>query len=329
MATILAGAFFAPSIAWAEKLTINANQIKWFKSQAIGKPVGNGLIWRGGLHLTSDNEQFGGLSDITFTSTQGDVTMVTDTGRFVSGRLQYGENAAPIAIENATIERVQNSKGVNLPTIFSRDPESLDTIYRNGKAFAVRVGFEHLTRVADFNLIDGKPGGAAIEYTIPNWITRQRNNGSLESLCIAPPASPVAGSTLMILEDVRDDKRNHRAWLSGKRDGGDLSVKAENGFRPTACAFTQNGDLLILYRDVGIFGFSMQLRMVRASDVQKNNVLFGEKLLEANGGDVDNMEGLATHIGTNNETIITILSDDNFRGWERTLLLQFELVKKF
>lgn len=255
--------------------------------------------------------------------------MVTDTGRFVSGRLRYGENAAPIAIEDATIERVKNSKGVNLPTIFSRDPESLDTIYRDGKAVAVRVGFEHLTRVADFNLIDGKPRGAAKEYTIPSWITRQRNNGSLESLCIAPTNSPVAGSTLMILEDVRDQNGNHRAWLSGKRDGGILSVRAENGFRPTACAFTQTGDLLILYRDVGIFGFSMQLRMVKAQDVQKGNALFGEKLLDANGGDVDNMEGLATHLGPKGETIITILSDDNFRGWERTLLLQFELVKKF
>ncbi|MCZ4273917.1 esterase-like activity of phytase family protein [Maritalea porphyrae] len=324
---MMLGALCAPGTAFAEKLTINAAQIKWFKSQSIGKPVGIDLIWRGGLHLTSTHPDFGGLSDLTFTSQNGDLAIVTDKGRMITAQLSYDATNAPIAINRAEIKRIKNSKGANLPSNFSRDPEAIDTIYRNGTPSAVRVGFEHLTRVADFGLIDGKPEGAAKDYALPSWITRQRNNGSIESLCIAPPTSPVAGSTLVILEDVRDQKGNNRAWLSGKRDGGDLSVKAEGGFRPTACTFTPSGDLLILFRDVGIFGFSMQLQLVPAQDVRANTILSGKKLLEANGGDVDNMEGLTTHIGTKGETVISILSDDNFRGWERTLLLQFEWVK--
>ncbi|MFT6657478.1 esterase-like activity of phytase family protein [Maritalea sp.] len=323
----LLGTIFAPSNAFAEKFNISATPIKWFKGQAIGKPVGTGLIWRGGLQLKGNVPNFGGLSDLTIMSTNGGVAMVTDTGYLVAGQISYDQKGAPVAIQNATIEPIKNSKGVKLPNLWSRDSEAIDTIYRNGEAVAVRIGFENLTRVADFALLDGRPGGAAKDYIIPTWLTQQRNNWSIESLCIAPPASPVAGSTLMIAEDVRNDKGNNRAWLSGKRDGGDLSVAAEGGFRPTGCAFTQAGDLLILYRDVGIFGFSMQLRKIAAAQVQAGQVLFGEKLLEANGGDVDNMEGLATHIGANGETIISILSDDNFRGWERTLLLQFELVK--
>ena len=316
-----------PSLSHAEKFTINANQIKWFQGQAIGKPVGTDLIWRGGLHLTSENRNFGGLSDLTFTSTNGELAIVTDKGHMITGQLQYDDAGTPTSIISADIDDLRNSKGTILPSIFSRDPESIDTIFRDGVPVAVRVGFEHLTRVADFTLVNNRPQGAAREYTIPMWLTKQRNNGSIESLCIAPPASPVAGSTLMIAEDVRDQEGNNRAWLSGKRDGGDLGIKAHGGFRPTSCAFTQTGDLLILYRDVGIFGFSMQLRFVPANDVKANSVLFGQKLLEASGGDVDNMEGITTHIGSNGETIVSILSDDNFRGWERTLLLQFALVK--
>jgi hypothetical protein len=317
-----------PSAASAvENFTIKANKIERFQNRPLGYKVGKGLIWRGGLHLFSDHEDFGGLSDLTFTSDEGHLAMITDKGEMISAQLIYDENGAPKAMIDAQIERLRNSKGDKLPTIFSRDPEAIDTIFREGKAAAVRVGFEHLTRVADFEITNNRPGGAAREYPIPNWLTRQRHNGSIEALCIAPPASPIAGSTLIIAENVRDDQRNNKAWLSGSRDGGDLKIKADGAYKPTACQFTPNGDLLILNRDFGIFGFTMKLRFVPKDDVKADALLDGELILEASGGDIDNMEGLTTHIGERGETIISILSDDNFRGWERTLLLQFEMEK--
>ena len=139
--------------------------------------------------------------------------------------------------------------------------------------------------------------------------------------------TPVAGSTLIILEDVRDSKGNNKAWLSGKRDGGDLFYQPDGGFRPTGCAFTPSGDLLVLSRAIGVFGFAMQLRLVAANKVKAGTIMQSKLLLQANGTDVDNMEGIATHVDQNGKTVVTLLSDDNFRRWERTLLLQFELVK--
>jgi hypothetical protein len=38
------------------------------------------------------------------------------------------------------------------------------------------------------------------------------------------------------------------------------------------------------------------------------------------------MEGMALHRNANGETIITLVSDDNFSPLQRTLLLQFALV---
>ena len=311
-----------------DSFEIPANKIDRFQGKQIGKPVGKGLIWRGGLHLLREIKNFGGLSDLTFTSDEGHLAIVTDKGHFISAQLLYDKKGAPKAIEGAKIERLRNSKGVKLPTVFSRDPEAVDTVYRDGKPVAVRVGFEHLTRVADFSIgADNRPGGAAREYTIPNWLTRQRHNGSIEALCIAPPASPVAGSTLIIAENVRDDKNNNKAWLSGKRDGGNLKFKADGSYKPTACQFTPEGDLLVLSRDFGIFGFTMKLWFVGKEDVRAGTIMNGQVILEASGGDIDNMEGLTTHIDANGKTVISILSDDNFRGWERTLLLQFELAE--
>ena len=41
---------------------------------------------------------------------------------------------------------------------------------------------------------------------------------------------------------------------------------------------------------------------------------------------IDNMEGIATHRNAAGETIITLVSDDNFSVLQRNLLLQFALV---
>jgi hypothetical protein len=41
---------------------------------------------------------------------------------------------------------------------------------------------------------------------------------------------------------------------------------------------------------------------------------------------IDNMEGMAVHRTTNGETIVTLISDDNFSFIQRNLLLQFAVV---
>src|SRR5215471_3781342 len=43
--------------------------------------------------------------------------------------------------------------------------------------------------------------------------------------------------------------------------------------------------------------------------------------------DIDNMEGLSVHRSAGGETILTLISDDNFSALQRTLLLQFTLVE--
>ena len=44
---------------------------------------------------------------------------------------------------------------------------------------------------------------------------------------------------------------------------------------------------------------------------------------------IDNMEGIAVHEGRKGETIVTLISDDNFnRFLQRTVLLQFRLTDK-
>ena len=306
----------------AADAVVEARRIATLSGAAVGEPV-QGLIWRGGLTLTSDSAAFGGLSAIGFSGEGGRLIMVSDHGNFVAARLQY-DAAGPLQLVDVTITAIPNSKGDALPLAYTRDAEALSVIERDGAAAAIRVGFENLTRVADFDLVDGVPSGPAREVPIPDWISALRTNESLESVCIAPPASPVAGSTLLIIEQRGEDGTNP-AFLLGRADRGALRLRPTAGVVPTDCAFLPNGDLLVLERGTVFLSFSMRLRRIAADEVRPGGLLSGEVVLELSGGEIDNMEGLAVHPGPDGGTRITLISDNNFNGWERNLLLEFSL----
>jgi hypothetical protein len=251
--------------------------------------------------------------------------MVSDHGQFVSGQLIYDEQHRPLSLVGVQIDPIQNSKGAALPRAYARDAEALAIIMRDGVAAGVRVGFENLTRVADFDLTNGVPHGAAREVTIPKWLTETRTNQTLEAVCIAPAASPVAGSTLLLTEGVIDDDGQHAAYLLGRNDKGQLSYQSGTGTDPTDCAFLPNGDLLVLERGIQLISFHMRLKRVPAAEVKPGAHMVGETLLESTGTDIDNMEGVAVHTGPDGTTRITIISDNNFNDWERSLLLEFSL----
>jgi len=310
--------------AWAQETMVTATQIATFQQKAVGQSLGK-LIWRGGISLASVNQDFGGLSSMGFVDDEGRLVFVSDRGNFVTGQLIYDEDNRPFNLVGVRMTPIENSSGAPLPRQFARDAEALDVVVRDGVPSAIRVGFENLTRVADFELVNGVPQGPAREVSIPQWISDIRTNESIESLCIAPPASPVAGSTLIILESVIDSAGNHSAYLLGRNDRGALSLSVNAGVNPTDCAFMPNGDLLVLERGVSLFAFVMKLRRIPADQVKAGQVMSGEILLEAAGSDIDNMEAVAVHTAPDGELRITIGSDNNFNSWERNLLLEFSL----
>jgi len=320
----ISAAVLATTVTLADDATIAAVQLTHFQNAAIGEAT-QGLIYRGGLELHSPTDTFGGLSAVGFTGPDGKLVMVSDRGNFVSGQLIYDDAGAPLSLVGVTIEPIQNSKGADLPRAFARDAEALAVIERPDNQSVVRVGFENLTRVADFRLENGVPTGPAMDVSIPEWLTATRTNESLEAVCVAPTTSPIAGSTLLLTEGVVDNDGAHSGWLLGKNDKGPMSYRSGTGTDPTDCAFLPNGDLLVLERGVVLVTFAARLVRIKAEDVKPGTEMKGEVLFEATGGDLDNMEGLAVHQTPAGETRITLVSDNNFNDWERTLLLEFAL----
>ncbi|MGV3490764.1 MAG: esterase-like activity of phytase family protein [Devosia sp.] len=323
-ALLLAALSCAPASVGAQEPTVTAIPISTFLGVAVGQRV-QGLIWRGGMEMQSQSDTFGGLSGLAFTGPDNQLVAVSDRGNFVSGKLLYDEANRPVGLIGVTIEPIQNSRGTELPRAYTRDAESIALIVRDGQPSAVRVGFENLTRVADFALVDGRPAGPAREVNIPDWLSDTRTNETLESVCVAPPASPIAGSTLLLTEGIIDDDGLHAGFLLGRNDRGPLSYVAGDGLNPTDCAFLPDGDLLVLERGIGLFMFRMRLVRVPAAEVRPEARMQGEVLLETTGPDIDNMEAVAVHSAPDGMTRITLLSDNNFNDWERNLLLEFSL----
>lgn len=320
-ATLVPGAapVFAQS-ASAEAVAVSARSITSFRNAAIGEPVGS-LIFAGGLELTSTHPDFGGISGLAFLDAARFV-MVTDQGRFLSGSIELADGA-PSGLSDVEIDLIRNSSGNPLPNRFSSDSEAIEVVVRNGEPDAVRVGFENLARIAEFDLVDSRPFGPAREIAIPQWLTDLRTNESIESVCIAPPASPIAGSTLIIAEAHAKTSGQWAATLLGNRDRGDLGLAMAPGVNPTDCAFLPNGDLLVLERGLAFLAFSMQVRQIRATEIRPGATLEGEIILSGSGSAVDNFEALGVRTLPDGQTRVTIVSDDNFNSFQRTLLLEF------
>jgi hypothetical protein len=136
--------------------TISATQIRKMLGAEIGQRV-QGLIWQGGIEMKSAADNFGGLSGLGFTGPDGRLVMVSDRGNFVSGQLIYDDAGAPLSLIGVKVTPIQNSSGRELTRAFTKDAEALAVVMREGAPVAVRVGFENLTRVADFALVGGVP----------------------------------------------------------------------------------------------------------------------------------------------------------------------------
>jgi len=152
-------------------------------------------------------------------------------------------------------------------------------------------------------------------------------NEGLEALGVVP-AGPEKGTLLVVSEAGLDTDGNHKAWLLGGRTGRPvraLSVKRRDDFAITDLDFLPDGDLVLLERRYRPpLGLHMRLRRVAAGTIAAGAVLDGEILIEASLNDeIDNMEGLSIHRADNGDAVLTLISDDNFSGWQRTVLLQF------
>jgi len=89
------------------------------------------------------------------------------------------------------------------------------------------------------------------------------------------------------------------------------------------------GDLLILERKFSwLGGLGIRIRRIPLKSIGPGAVVEGPSIFNADlSQEVDNMEGIDAHVTAEGDTVLTMVSDDNFSPIQRTLLLQFTLVE--
>jgi hypothetical protein len=117
-------------------------------------------------------------------------------------------------------------------------------------------------------------------------------------------------------------------FLIGGPSPGQFSVLRTNDYDISDATLLTSGDLLILERKFSYTkGVGIRIRRMPLASVKPAALIEGPTIFEADlGYEIDNMEGIDAHVTADGETVLTMISDDNFSMIQRTLLLQFTLV---
>ena len=90
-----------------------------------------------------------------------------------------------------------------------------------------------------------------------------------------------------------------------------------------------SGDLLVLERKFSLLsGVGIRIRRIALAAIAPGALVDGPAIFNADlGQEIDNMEGIDAHVTPEGDTVLTLVSDDNFSMIQRTLLLQFTLMQ--
>jgi hypothetical protein len=281
------------------------------------------LEFLGGLVLESDDKRLGGLSGLRFLS-DDEFLAVNDRGRWLRARLVF-DGRRPIRIDQAVIAPMLDGNGIPLHEGNSLDTESI-ALAENGDVLA---GIERVHRVVRYDF--GKRGFAsrARNVELPAAARALPRNAGIEGLVYIPRDRPLGGTLIAFTERALDGDGNLRAFLIGGPTPGEFAVRRSNDFDITDAALVPGGDVLILERYYSWLGaLRMRIRRIPLLEIKPGALVEGTVLIETGGAlEIDNMEGIAVQRGTDGETLITVISDNNFFGLQRTLLLRFALAE--
>jgi hypothetical protein len=174
----------------------------------------------------------------------------------------------------------------------------------------------------------GDPAAAAEAVVAPAAMKKWPGNAGPEAMVRLRD-----GRFLVLSEDGAGPEGSKDALLFD-RDPTDLGAtpvrfgyRAPAGFDTTDAAELPDGRVLVLNRRFApLDGFAAAVTMIDPAAIAPGAVLVGQEIARlAPPLSVDNMEGLAvTQEG--GQTIVWIVSDDNFSPLERTLLMKFALL---
>jgi len=316
---------FSAAVA-AETLRIRATPVPLAPGDPSVSRVGR-LVYRGGLLLRSRHRRFGGLSGLQISADGKRLLAISDTGRWIEARLRYDQTGRLIGVRGARIGRLRRPDGGRLGRR-ERDSETL-AMLPGGR---LAVGFEGTPRIWVYPPSKIPFARRPTALAVPRGLRFASRNAGLEAL-----AALAGGGLLALAEDMAAPQPYgygaHAGWLRAKGRWTALAYDRVGVYRPTGAASLPPGTkyaggVVVIERALHLFsGFSIRVMLMPADAIKPGARLRPIHLATlAPPLTVDNFEGVAARRGPQGETLIYLVSDDNFQAAQRTYLMMFRLI---
>jgi hypothetical protein len=282
----------------------------------LPQPRRPGLVPLGGLALDTAAWGFGGLSALHLASDLT-LTAVSDRGRWWQAPLRLDDRGRPLGIGTPRHGPLRDAGGAPLRGR-AADAEALARL-PDGSWL---VGFEREHRLRRHERLDG-PG---LPFPAPPGLADAPANAGIEGLALLAD-----GRLLALAEGLPGRAPDSRmAWLgrpaapAPRWEARDYLPEA--GLDPTDAAGLPDGGAVVLERDFTLFGgFRARLARVPAEAFAGAGPIAGQTVLDLPwDGPAENWEGVAfaeTRFGP----LLALVSDDNERALQRSLLLLYRL----
>ena len=258
-----------------------------------------------------DQPRFGGFSGFEIGPQGRNFVTLSDRATLWRGQIQrdaQGEITGVTLTSGPT--RLHNHKGALMPHRFA-DSEGL-ALAEDGSVY---LSFEGVARVAHF----ATDGGPAHDLPRPPAFKHMQRNSALEALAIAPD-----GTLYTMPERSGSLTKPFPVWRY--RDGKwsqPFAIPRAGDWLPVGADFGPDGRLYVLERDFwGLLGF---LTRVQVFDISGNRLSGGTVLIQTRAGRHDNLEGLSVWRDSTGAIRLTMISDDNFRFFQRTEIVEYRL----
>jgi len=310
-----------------ESLEIDARPIRHFERGRPEVMRFGQLEFRGGLVLSSPSANFGGWSGLVMEADGKSLLAISDIGSWMTANIAY-DGSRPTGLTRARLGPLLGSRGQPLEVKREQDAEAVTLLEGNLQRGMLLIGFERLHRIGRFPVRDGQVLAPTGYLKMPADAKSMRPNQGIEALAVLK-GGPHKGAVVAFAERLTRGSGYHTGWIWIGSEAHKFGLQDIDGFNLTDAASLADGSLLVLERYFRWSeGVKMRLRHIAASEIAPGARIAGRTLFQGDSSfEIDNMEGMAIHQGTAGETIVSIISDDNFNHLlQRTLFLQFTLL---
>lgn len=311
------------SVAAPVSIEVNARPLPSFDTRDHQHVRFGSLEYRSGLILSSRFRGFGGLSGLRLDAKGERFISFSDKGTWFTGRIVYrGRAMSGLDEVDAAPMLGPDGRPITARRWFDTESIALDGPF-------VYIGLERVNQVLRFDFSKGFTRARGEVVALPPAARKLPYNKGLEALVMVPKGLPMAGTLIAISERGLDINGNIIAFLIGGPSPGQFSVRRTNDFDVSDAVLLPSGDLLILERKFSwLAGVGIRIRRIALKSVVAGAVVDGPSIFDADlGQEIDNMEGIDAHVTPEGDTVLTMVSDDNFSMIQRTLLLQFTVVE--